>query len=218
MKTIRTILMFAYLLSLLGCGPKLPPDPNKPTFFPASPNVFEYQKRELKLVAEKLGTNLLEYPQKAKIQGRKPVFEALQLLCSWKYINQVELTQIERYTLNLDSVRIEVNNGGFHQYFSNSSGDDWDIILWGLQESHDEEGLRRFNEVLSVFPHGRPFRNRVHRNRQLDALGERQWKVFDSFDKDFYEKPFPDFERSWGLILSQIQQYRPTWPNDIEKK
>ena len=100
MKLIRNALMF-FFLALWGCGPKLPPDPDKPDFFPDAPSVFEFQRRELRLVAEKLGTNVLEYPEKAKTHARKDVFDALQLLCSWKYINQMELTQIERYTLHL---------------------------------------------------------------------------------------------------------------------
>jgi hypothetical protein len=111
-----------------------------------------------------------------------------------------------------------VNNGGFHQYFSNSSGDDWDVILWGLQESNDQAGLRRFKEVLGVFPNARPYRNRVHRNRQLDSLGDAQWKAFDSFDKAFFNNPFPDFDKSWALIVSRINDFRPAWPEEPGKK
>jgi len=210
--------MFSTLLALLGCGQKLPPDPNKPDFFPAEQNVFEYQRQELRSVADKLGTNVSSYAELAKSQGRKPVFDALQLLCSWKYINRMELNQIERYTLNLSTVGIEVNNGGFHQYFSNSSGDDWDIILWGLQESKDQDGLRRFKEVLAVFPGAQPYRNRIHRGRQLDSLGEAQWKAFDSFDKDYYDHPFPDFDKSWALIVSRINEFHPVWPEEPGKK
>ena len=206
--------MLSRLLTLWGRGSELPPDPDKPDFFPADPGVFEYQRGELRLVAQKLGTNVRDYPGKAT---RKEVFDALHLLCSWKYINQIELTPIERYTLHLPGLGMEVNNGGFHQYFSNSSGDDWDIILWGLRESNDEDGLRRFKDVLAVFPNSLPYRNRVHRNHQLDSLGDRQWKAFDLFDKEFYSQPFPDGKKSGDLILSRIDEFRPDWPGEFER-
>jgi len=104
--------------------PELPPDPDKPDFFPSTPGVFKYQKDGLRLVAEKLGTNVRDYPEKAAIFTRKEVFDALNLLCAWKYIHEIELTPIERYTLHLPGMEMEVNNGGFHQYFSNYTGDD----------------------------------------------------------------------------------------------
>ena len=108
---------------------------------------------------------------------------------------------------------MEVNNGGFHQYFSNSSGDDWDIILWGIQESNDEVGASKVQGGSDrISQRAGLTRDRVHRGRQLDSLGERQWKAFDSFDKEFYEKPFPDFEKSWALILSRIREFQPAWP------
>ena len=210
--------MLASLLNLFGCGSKLPADPDQPAFFPASASVFEQHRKELRRVAEELGTNVMEYPEKIRDHGRESVIDALQLLCSWKYINQAELTEIERYTLVLDSLRMEVSNGGFHQYFFNASGDSWDIILWGMQESRDEEGLARFKEVLNVFPNGRPFRNRLHRDRQLRAMGERQWTAFEPFDGAFYEKPFPDREKAWALIFSRLEQFRPAWPGDLERK
>jgi hypothetical protein len=194
---------------------RLPPDPDKPDFFPFDSGALENQRREIRLLAEKLGTNVRDYPDKA---ARAEVFEALKLLCCWKYMNQIELTPIERFTLHLPGLGLEVNNGGFHQYFSNSAGDDWDIILWGLRESKDEDGLRRFKEVLAVFPNSQPYRNRVHRNCQLDSLRDRQWQVFNSFDEKFYDEPFPDGKMSGDLILSRIHEFRPQWPDERKSK
>ena len=58
----------------------------------------------------------------------------------------------------------------------------------------------------------------MHRNRQLDSLGDRQWEIFDLFDKEFYKEPFPDGKKSGELILSRIPEFRPDWPDELESK
>ena len=205
--------MFSSLLEFFGHGKK----PNSvaadsPEFFPASPKVFDYQRRELARVAVEFGRTPGEILSQEATKGPAAVLGALQLLCSWKHINQRPMTAIERFTLCLQGPAIEVNNGGFHQYFSNSTADDWDIIVWGMSEAGDTEGLERFREVLAVFPNGRPSRNRSARNRQLDDQGEAQWTIFNRFDESFQEKPFPDWDKAWTLIVSRASQFHPEWP------
>jgi Domain of unknown function (DUF4375) len=59
------------------------------------------------------------------------------LRCRHRLVKRLSNTSTVQRCLTLSSstppsgVEMEVNNGGFHQYFSNSTGDDWDIILWG---------------------------------------------------------------------------------------
>ena len=217
MKAILLLLMFSVLLAFLGCAKK--PDStasDTPEFVPASAKVFEYQRRELARVAAEFGRTPGEIFSKETTKGRAAVFSALQLVCSWKYINQRPMSEIERFTLSVQGLPMEVINGGFHQYFSNSTGDDWDIIAWGLSEAGDHEGVERLREILAVFPEGRPSRNRNARNQQLDRLGEAQWVVFKRLDERFYEKQFPDWDKAWTLITTHASQFHPEWPEEAE--
>lgn len=214
MRSIRP-LMISAILAFLGCTKHHESTASDiPDFVPVSPKVFEYQRRELARIAFEFGRTPNEILSKEAAKGRAAVFDALQVICSWKYINQRPMSQIERFTLSIQGLSMEVINGGFHQYFSNSTGDDWDVIVWGLTEANDTDGLERFREILAVFPNGRPSRNRSTRNRQLDSLGDAQWTAFDSFDKRFYEKQFPDWEKAWALIVRQASQIHPEWPGE----
>lgn len=86
-------------------------------------------------------------------------------------------------------MNIEINNGGMHQYFFNSAGDSWELILQLLQEIDNKEGLKRFTELTHKFPGGKPSSDRQERWKQLEEL-EKQRDIFDAATKEYYEKGF----------------------------
>lgn len=86
--------------------------------------------------------------------------------------------------LELDS---EIVNGGFSQYFVNSSGDHWRNALEGLQAMGFDELTKIFREAISRFPNGEPSNNRKLRQKQLARLARRDEDVFDALDTRYYE-------------------------------
>lgn len=85
----------------------------------------------------------------------------------------------------------EVKNGGFHQYFVNSSGDDWKTALAGLKAL----GLKRKAKILRAsakrFGWGGPPTDRGQRIDQMAKLagGEGDDLDFDKQDERWYESP-----------------------------
>ena len=102
---------------------------------------------------------------------------------------------------------VEVENGGFHQYFFNSAGDFWKDGLDGLQIIGDEQGLARFREVLSVFPDASPSPERSRRQDQLSALEEQDEKRFsehfEKISREFYREPIPN----WNLVYDYVKTH-----------
>ncbi|AOS45962.1 hypothetical protein Verru16b_03053 [Lacunisphaera limnophila] len=187
-------------------------DPNQPEFFRPSQSVFDYQMADLRKYAREYGTDVRRYPEFLESATPERMFSVLSLLCSWKYINRKPMSLIERHALALPGLFAEVNNGGFHQYFFNSAGDDWDALDWGFETSGDLKSLERFRKVLAIFPKGSPYRNRAFRWKQLEALGEKEHEVFEPHTKAFFEAPFPELEFSYRFIFSRIEEFHFTWP------
>lgn len=102
------------------------------------------------------------------------------------------LTRTERDLLLLDAYDGEVNNGGHHQFFFNSSGDD----ALGAHDAMVRLGapaivLEIFDCALTAFPHSRPDQNRERRNEQLAAWGDLQFEIFDRLDDAYYRLDAP---------------------------
>jgi hypothetical protein len=113
------------------------------------PKVWEYHRKEVKRIHSELGRTPQEILAKQGAIERRDLFDALQTLCSWKSLNNEPLTELEKFVLVSTGLGMEVNNGGFHQYFFNSTADDWDIMLQGMRSAGDEEGAKRFETVLA---------------------------------------------------------------------
>ena len=94
------------------------------------------------------------------------------------------LTEVERTVVCTLLLEAEVNNGGFDQYFFNSSGN-WAkytfVALTNIGASHTAALFRR---ALAVFPE-MPSADRKIRWEQLDSLGDPA--IFSQLDREFYE-------------------------------
>lgn len=83
----------------------------------------------------------------------------------------------------------EVNNGGFHQYFFNPSGDEAMATRDALARLGLRELLPLFDCALSAFPESTPSTDRDLRNDQLAAYGDTQFDLFEALDGAFYDLP-----------------------------
>jgi hypothetical protein len=97
------------------------------------------------------------------------------------------LTEAEQTVYCLDALEREVNNGGFEQFFFNSSGDtalETVAALERLGAAHTAGLVRR---AVSVFPPGRPAADRDEREKQLAALPENTRDAWRALDEAFLE-------------------------------
>ena len=106
----------------------------------------------------------------------------------------------------------EVINGGFHQYFSNSSGDHAREALQALAEVGAVETARLLDSAMGAFTGGRVPTDRLERSNELDAADGRQPGFFDGLDTQFYalEKEGPVVENLGELLLAFMGRYATT--------
>lgn len=97
------------------------------------------------------------------------------------------LTVPQRIVIAVRILIDEVNNGGFSQYFVNSSGDQWELALDGIAAIGASADLRLFQEVLSKFGDKVPSTDGNTRHRQLAKAVKGNDGVFSSIESAFYE-------------------------------
>lgn len=81
----------------------------------------------------------------------------------------------------------EVRNGGFEQYFFNSSGNRWRFAKAGLEAMGSSGKLAILQEAIAVFGRAEPSTDRAIRHRQLSRLGEKGDEAFGKLARRYYD-------------------------------
>jgi hypothetical protein len=83
----------------------------------------------------------------------------------------------------------EVNNGGFAQYFENSTGEmalDTEAALRAIG-AHRAAGI--VAKAVAVFPGGAPPRDHDARQRLLDSVSDEARSAWENLDQEFFKYP-----------------------------
>ncbi len=182
---------------------------------PLTPKYVQYLQSEADRIRTTLGstTNVIL----AKRNGTDPfaVLDALHFCSCFQWVNGKTNNETEQMITACFWLPMEVNNGGFHQYFHNSAGDLWPFVLKVLEEGQDAESLGRFINLISIFPNGPPSLHRRKRWAQMEAIETASEKEveshFDRHNSEFYEKPYPRSEVFWPVIERRAADIRLPW-------
>ncbi len=162
-------------------------------------------------VRAKYGWTIEEILAKAPELDLYKILGAIEILVGSKISRDLPTTLSERMVFAFKWMAIEVNNGGFDQYFFNSAGDFWKDVLDGLALIRDERGLALFREVLSMFPDSSPSPERYTRQDQMEALeeeDERQYdKHFERVSQTYYATPYPDWEKVYSYVKGHTSEF-----------
>ncbi|WP_289032100.1 DMP19 family protein [uncultured Paraglaciecola sp.] len=97
------------------------------------------------------------------------------------------LSELETTILSVWLLEADVNNGGFNQYFWNSSGDFANQVVSSLHKIGAEDAAYIVKAALANFPNSIPPRNRDERQNILETLEDSGTLKLDSLDTEFYE-------------------------------
>ena len=100
-----------------------------------------------------------------------------------------KFSQPQRYLLAILWYEAEVNNGGHHQFYLNSTGIVWKDALRGFQEIGANEHAHILQESANKLG-GLPSLDHDARQFQLRKL---DLDAFEELDNRFYEKPFHNY-------------------------
>jgi hypothetical protein len=122
----------------------------------------------------------------------------------WEKLGFGELLPEEQRYIALFWLKCEIMNGGFHQYFTNDSGDLAPLALEGLNEIGAIESLRILEDALAVFPRGCYSTDREQREKNLMAISggdiEAEIRAFDRVSDALQDYP----EDFYGMALDRL--------------
>lgn len=103
----------------------------------------------------------------------------------------------------------EVYNGGFHQYFANSSGDHAHAAHQALLALGAVQRARLLGLAIGAFPDGQVPTDELERNTELDDADAARPTFFDGLDAEFYaldvqEPAVEDFD---DLMLAFMEKH-----------
>jgi hypothetical protein len=97
------------------------------------------------------------------------------------------LTGTERRLCAAHGFDGEINNGGFDQYFFNSTGDDAEVALAALQDMGATAAAALLERAMAVFPGGKPPADRVQRQAAMQQMESQSKLVWEKCDNEFYK-------------------------------
>ncbi|MDG2223927.1 MAG: DMP19 family protein [Rubripirellula sp.] len=96
------------------------------------------------------------------------------------------LTEAEKHICAITELDAEVNNGGFAQYYFNSSGDHWQAAQDGLAAIGAIEHRGLMSATVEAFGDSKPLADRNPRTSQLSKLVRKQEDPFSEQDSAWY--------------------------------
>jgi Domain of unknown function (DUF4375) len=180
-----------------------------------TPQYLEYLDKEVEEIRSTLGTTAAEIVSKWRSRDPFDVLSGLHALACYQFLHGETNNETEQIVTANYWLPLEVNNGGFHQYFHNSAGDLWPYVLITLIEGGDDVAVDRFHQVLSIFPDGRPSTSRRKRWAQMAAMEEADEAGceahFDRHTEVYYAEPYPKWEILWAVIERRSADIRLPW-------
>jgi hypothetical protein len=97
------------------------------------------------------------------------------------------LTTAEKHLRAIDELDCEVRNGGFAQYYFNSSAEHWHEAAAGLEAITAVLHMELFKQTLAAFPDASPSIDRDERSNQLAKVARKKHDPFHDQDRAWYK-------------------------------
>jgi len=118
------------------------------------------------------------------------------------YLEQIgTLSPAQRRLVGVTWMQSEVNNGGFDQFFLNSTGIVASEALEGLKLFGAKEVESSLARIMAAFSGGAPSREHAKRNEQMEA----RWK--GKLIDDEFKVPWRDMEKLDSLMAKYIREH-----------
>ena len=111
------------------------------------------------------------------------------------------LNSIEKNILYIEMLEGQVNNGGFDQYFFNSSGEYAHDTLIALKEIKAPQMAEILNRAIKIFPTLPIPKDTEQRREYMEDVPENVSETWDKLYDEFYKYP----ENLAGLIIEYVK-------------
>jgi hypothetical protein len=103
--------------------------------------------------------------------------------------NSAGLNEEKKTFLFIEDFESEVNNGGFSQFFFNSSGDFSHETLGALKTIHADEVASLLEKAIAEFPNAKVPKDRNEREEIMEKIEDKAETAWENLDTIFYTYP-----------------------------
>ncbi|MCC4213200.1 DMP19 family protein [Leeuwenhoekiella parthenopeia] len=111
------------------------------------------------------------------------------------------LNEYEKNVIFIEMLEGQVNNGGFDQYFFNSSGEYAYETLKALEEIKANQTAKILNSAIKTFPTLPVPKDTEQRRELMEDIPDNISETWDKLDDEFYEYP----ENLAGLVIEYVK-------------
>lgn len=134
--------------------------------------------------------------------GQDAIIDIDNLLTPIFYKKPGKLSLPERNICYIEELEREVNNGGFNQFFFNSSGDYTHEVISALKEIGSVKFLQIVESAARQFPDARVPKDTDARGTIIEEIEEKADPVWSKLDDEFYKYE----EDIYGLMIEYIRK------------
>jgi hypothetical protein len=118
------------------------------------------------------------------------------------YSKPEKLSEEERNIVYIEELEREMNNGGFSQFFFNSSGDYTEELIHALKMVGSIKFLKLVESAKAEFPNSIIPKDKKERQEILESIQEKVNPVWDTLVSEFYMYE----EDIYALMLAYISK------------
>ncbi len=120
------------------------------------------------------------------------------------------LSDTEKVIFCVEELEKEINNGGFNQWFFNSSADYWYETITALEKIEADNTSDLVKQALTVFPNSEPPKDAVSRQKLVNNLSDKQNDLLNSLDQQFYKYE----DNISALLMHFVEQHKEDIKSD----
>lgn len=126
----------------------------------------------------------------------------------WRLDHKIEtrgwtnLTQVEQHIVAVYAMEGEILDGGFNQYFFNSTGEDAEIALAGLEEMGATSAVGLLERAMQQFPGGKPPADTEKRREVMTQIEATARPIWNNCDSEYYDRK----EDTYALCLAYAKK------------
>ena len=125
----------------------------------------------------------------------------------WK-VSYEELADAEPVFVSVWELEAEVNNGGFIQYFFNSSGDNANYCVAALGKIGAANVAELVKQANSIFENGEPPTDSAVRQPVVESLTDEKKDFLDQLDQKFFKYPDNLTELLYDFVMKNRTEIR----------
>jgi hypothetical protein len=143
-----------------------------------------------------------------ELSGEKAIIAIDNLLSPIFYSKPEKLSEEERNIIYIEELEREVNNGGFSQFFFNSSGDYTEELIQALKAVGSINFCKLVESAKAEFPNSYVPKIRGERQEILGSIEEKANPVWDGLNTEFYKYEEDIYTLMLSYISKNIRKFR----------